>query len=57
MESQGLPGRIQVSLATWELVQRHYRARYRGSIEVKGHGEMGAYLLLGPRSSGGDPPS
>jgi adenylate cyclase len=55
MESQGLAGHIQVSLATWELLQRHYRARYRGSIEVKGHGEMGAYLLLGPRSPNGEP--
>jgi guanylate cyclase len=57
MESQGLAGRIQVSLATWELLQRHYRARYRGSIEVKGHGEMGAYLLLGPRQPVGGGPA
>jgi hypothetical protein len=49
MESQGLPGRVQVSLATFEHHQGRYRARYRGSIEAKGHGEMGTYLLLGRR--------
>jgi adenylate cyclase len=49
MESQGLPDRIQVSLDTWQLLQRHYRFRYRGTLEVRGRGEMAAYLLLGPR--------
>ena len=49
MESQGLPDRIQVSLDTWQLLQRHYRFRYRGTLEVRGRGEMATYLLLGRR--------
>jgi class 3 adenylate cyclase len=49
MESQGLAGHVQVSLATWQLLQAHYRCRRRGSIEVKGRGEMEAYLLIEPR--------
>ncbi|CAN5838456.1 hypothetical protein BH23CHL8_BH23CHL8_15770 [soil metagenome] len=52
MESQGLPDHIQVSLDTWQLLQQHYRFRYRGTIDVRGRGEMATYLLLGRR---GDP--
>ncbi len=51
MESHGLPGRIQTSPATYELLRRRYRFRYRGAIEVKGRGEMGVYLLLGRRTA------
>ena len=54
MESHGLAGHVQVSWATWRYLEPHYRARYRGGIEVKGRGEMGAYLLLGPRENGGE---
>jgi guanylate cyclase len=49
MESQGLADRIQVSLSTFELLQDRYRFRSRGTIDVKGRGEMAAYLLLGRR--------
>ena len=49
MESQGLADHIQVSLSTFELLQERYRLRSRGTIEVKGRGEMAAYLLLGRR--------
>jgi guanylate cyclase len=49
MESQGLADRIQVSLSTYELLQHRYRFRFRGTIDIKGHGEMAAYFLLGPR--------
>jgi guanylate cyclase len=51
MESQGLADRIQVSLSTYELLQRRYRFRFRGTIDVKGRGEMAAYLLLGRRTA------
>jgi class 3 adenylate cyclase len=48
MESQGVPGRIQVT----EGVQRRLRDRYvfepRGPIEVKGKGTMTPYLLVAP---------
>ena len=51
MESQGLADRIQVSLNTFELLQDRYRFRFRGTIDVKGRGEMAAYLLLSRRGS------
>jgi hypothetical protein len=47
MESQGIADRIQVSLTTYELLRPRYRFRPRGTIEVKGRGEMAAYFLLG----------
>lgn len=46
MESHGVPGQIQVSAITYELLKDHYRFQSRGTIDVKGKGEMMAYLLL-----------
>jgi class 3 adenylate cyclase len=50
MESHGLPGRIQVSLATAQCLMPRYRMRMRGTLEIKGVGEMAAYLLEGRTS-------
>lgn len=49
MESQGLPGCIQVSASTYKLLQEHYSFERRGSLEIKGKGKMLAYLLLGKK--------
>jgi class 3 adenylate cyclase len=49
MESSGLPGRIQVTTATYERLRDHYRFEERGEIEVKGKGLLSAYLLVGRR--------
>ena len=45
MESNCLPGRIQVSEATHDLLRARYRLESRGTIEVKGKGEMKTYFL------------
>mgnify|MGYP001285270792 CR=1 FL=1 len=45
MESHGLPGEIQVSESTHKLLQEVYEFEDRGLIEVKGKGQMQAYLL------------
>ena len=45
MESQGLPGRIQVTQRYRECLLDKYHFEERGSIRVKGKGEMTAYLL------------
>ena len=49
MESNGEPGEIQITRATFDLVQDDFVCRRRGTIEVKGKGEMEAYFLVGPR--------
>lgn len=49
MESHGLPGAIQVTERTYELLRGRYELRRRGTIEVKGKGPMTTYLLLGRR--------
>ena len=46
MESQGIPGCIQVTKATYEQLQHQYIFEQRGAIEVKGKGEMMTYLLI-----------
>ena len=45
MESQGLPGRIQVTERFYECLQGKFKFEKRGVIQVKGKGEMNAYLL------------
>lgn len=47
MESHGIPGEIQVSEATYQVLKDQYRFEERGVIAVKGKGEMRVYLLKG----------
>ncbi len=47
MESQGLPGKIQLTSNTHELLPTGYRFEERGEVEVKGKGKMTTYWLLG----------
>ena len=47
MEAHSLPGRIQVTEATYERLRDQYRFEERGEIEVKGKGRLPAYLLVG----------
>jgi PAS domain S-box-containing protein len=49
MESQGMPGRIQVTATTYERLQDQYLLEERGTIPVKGKGEMTTYWLIGSR--------
>ncbi|MDJ1182887.1 adenylate/guanylate cyclase domain-containing protein [Roseofilum casamattae] len=46
MESQGKPGRIQVTQDTYELLRNNYYFQERGKINIKGKGEMFTYWLL-----------
>ncbi|GAB4277506.1 MAG: hypothetical protein Fur0025_03490 [Oscillatoriaceae cyanobacterium] len=45
MESHGLPGCIQVTEATYQQLKHKYLFEKRGTIHVKGKGEMTVYLL------------
>lgn len=47
MESHGLPGRIQISAATNQLIEKDFYCQPRGLIEVKGKGEMNTWFLVG----------
>lgn len=49
MESQGLPGCIQVTTAVYDQLKNNYVFEERGSISVKGKGETIAYLLTGKK--------
>jgi guanylate cyclase len=53
MESNGTPGEIQVTRATYELLKDEFVCRRRGTIEVKGKGQMETWYLEGPRSDDG----
>ncbi|NEO00336.1 MAG: adenylate/guanylate cyclase domain-containing protein, partial [Moorea sp. SIO3I7] len=47
MDSQGEPGRIQVTASTYERLRDKYLFEERGIINVKGKGEMITYWLTG----------
>jgi guanylate cyclase len=53
MEEHGTPGEIQITRATYELLKEEFVCRPRGTIEVKGKGEMETWYLVGPRSGHG----
>ena len=45
MESSGLPGKIQVTEATYERLKEKFEFEKRGQVSVKGRGEMTTYWL------------
>lgn len=47
MESHGLPGRIHLSLQTYELIKDRFTCEPRGVVEVKGKGPMQTWFLTG----------
>lgn len=50
MESHGVPGSIQVTRATWELVSDEFETERRGLVEVKGNGKFEAWYVVGARA-------
>ena len=49
MESEGIPGSIQISPTSYELIKDAFVCEPRGQIEVKGKNTMQTYLLLSRR--------
>ena len=49
LEEQGVAGRIQISEATRLLLGEEFEWESRGSIDLKGHGSMPTFLIIGPR--------
>jgi adenylate cyclase len=52
MESHGLGGTIQITRATYELIKDEFICEPRGTLEVKGKGEMEVWLVLWPKPIG-----
>ena len=52
METQGTPGRIQVTRETYELLRDEFELERRGTVSIKGKGEVETWYLLGRRAPG-----
>jgi guanylate cyclase len=48
MESQGMPGKIQITQATYELLKDDFLCESNGPITVKGKGQMETWFLIKP---------
>jgi class 3 adenylate cyclase len=51
MESTGVPGRIQVTHSIYERLHETFDLKERGMVQVKGKGDIEAWLLLGELST------
>ncbi|HEY9001697.1 MAG TPA: adenylate/guanylate cyclase domain-containing protein [Mucilaginibacter sp.] len=51
MESHGIPGEIQVTEATYQILKPKYHFDERGTIDIKGKGPMKTFLLKGKNGS------
>ena len=45
MESNGEPGKVNISSATYELIKDYYECTYRGKISAKNIGEIDMYFI------------
>jgi len=50
MESHGAPGQIQITRATYELLRDEFECEPRGTIDVKGKGEVETWYLVGRKA-------
>jgi len=50
MESHGLGGAVQITRATYELIKDGFLCEPRGTVNVKGKGEMEVWLVLSAKS-------
>ncbi len=46
MEAQGVPGRVQISRSTYELLKNGFECEPRGVVDIKGKGTMETWFLL-----------
>jgi class 3 adenylate cyclase len=47
MESSGIPGQVNISGATYELIKEHFQCTHRGKIQAKNKGEIDMYIVEG----------
>lgn len=50
MESQGEPGKIQITQQTYELIKDDFICERRGKVTIKGKGEMETWYLVGRKN-------
>ena len=51
MESHGMGGMIQITRATYELIKNEFICEPRGTVNVKGKGEMEVWLVLSAKEN------
>jgi class 3 adenylate cyclase len=51
MESNSLPGRVNVSENTYELIRDQFACEYRGEVQVKNRGYMKMYFVIDPAAN------
>jgi class 3 adenylate cyclase len=47
MESSGIPGKVNISGSTYELIKDHFICTHRGKIQAKNKGEIDMYIVEG----------
>jgi adenylate cyclase len=52
MESHGLGGAVQITRATYELIKDEFVCEPRGTVDVKGKGEMEVWLVVSGKQNG-----
>ena len=45
MESSGIPGKVNISGPTYELIKNRFKCTYRGKIQAKNKGEIDMYIV------------
>lgn len=49
MESNGEPGRVQVTTQTYSLIKDDFDFESRGAIQIRGKGEMETWFVVGKK--------
>lgn len=47
LESTGVPGRINISTSTYDLVKNFFDTEYRGDVDIKNFGQIDAFFIKG----------
>jgi guanylate cyclase len=50
MESHGLEGTVQITQATYELIKVEFVCEPRGTVQVKGRGDMNLWLVVSAKA-------
>ena len=54
MESTSLPGKVNISESTFDMIKDDFDCEYRGEIHAKNKGKMKMYFVTGPKSKDTD---